>query len=126
MAKQGLYKGFSSFTFQSKKTFKVNDINLVKLDLLNHIFTTRGERVMMPTFGTSIPEMVFEPLDSETLSIIEDELLDVFNFDPRVEILELSVVPDYDNSSVYVNARIQYIELAVQDNMEFNLTFETS
>jgi len=125
MAKTGLYRGFSSFTFQSKKTFKVNDINLIKLDLLNHIFTSRGERVMMPTFGTSIPEMVFEPLDSEALNIIEDELLDVFNFDPRVEILDLRVLPDFDNSSVSVFARILYIELAVTDDMEFNLVFES-
>lgn len=120
---QGLYKGFSSFEFQRKKTFKINDIELVKLDLLNHIFTKRGERVMMPNFGTVIPEMVFEPLDETTVDIVESEVTRVLNFDPRVEILEMQVQPDYDQGSLYVGARVLYIELNRVDNLELNIQF---
>lgn len=123
--KRGLYRGYSSFEFQANKTFKVNDVNLVKLDLLNHIFTRRGERVMMPTFGTSIPLMVFEPLDDVTIESVRSDLLDVFEFDPRVDLLELAVVPDIDNHLIGVSARLFYVELAVTDDMEFNIQFNT-
>jgi len=123
MAIKGLYKGYSSFEFQSKKTFKIRDIELVKLDLLNHIFTKRGERVMMSKFGTQIPEMAFEPLDVDTISTVKDEVLRVINYDPRVELIDIQVSPDYDRNTLYVGAELFYIELGLVDNLELNIEF---
>ena len=124
MAISGLYKGFSTFEFERNKSFKLNDIELVKLDLLNHIFTRRGERVMMPSFGTMIPDMIFEPLDGSTLSTIEDELRSVFNYDPRVELLNLLITPNYDQNSIVASATLLYVELDMVDNLELNIQFE--
>ena len=125
MAKN-VYKGYSSFEFQKNKTFRLNDVEIVKLDLLNHIFTRRGERVMMPNFGTSIPDMVFEPLDDETISIIEDELWVVFNYDPRVTVNYLNVTPSYDENTLTVNVELYYVELNIVDTMDLNIEFETA
>lgn len=122
--KKGLYRGFSSYEYQRAKTFKVTDIELVKLDLLNHIFTRKGERVMMPTFGTQIPDLMFDPLDDITISIIQDELQTVFDFDPRVEPLEIAVTPDFDNNTIVASARLRYIELDMEDTLYINLVFE--
>ena len=124
MATKGLYKGFSSFEFQANKTFKLYDVELVKSDLLNHIFTKRGTRVMMPNFGTRIPEMVFEPLDEETVEIIRDDLITVINFDPRVTLLSLDVQPDYEQQTVRAAAELLYVELNLVDNIELNIVFE--
>lgn len=124
MATSGLYRGFSTYEFDKAKTFSLTDIELVKMDLLNHIYTKKGERVMMPNFGTQIPEMVFEPLDEITLGIVEDELREVFYFDPRVEIITLIVQPFYDQNLIYVNARLFYIELVMTDDFELNIQFE--
>lgn len=121
---QGLYKGFSSFEFQKNKTFAIQDIQLVELDLLNQIYTQRGSRVMMPTFGTIIPSLVFEPLDETTVEAVEDELLTVFKFDPRVKLLDMQVVPDYEKSSLLVTALLQYIELNLVQPFELNIIFE--
>ena len=118
------YKGFSSFEFQDKKTFDLNDVEIVKMDLLNHIFTRRGERVMMPDFGTIIPDLLFEPLDEETVDIINDEVEDVLNYDPRVEIVELDVQPNYDANAVTVAALVRYIELNTVELFDFNIEFE--
>lgn len=123
MAKKGLYKGYSSFEYQRRKTFKIRDIELVKMDLLNHIFTKQGERVMMPTFGTVIPEMAFEPLDSETVSTVREEVLRVINYDPRVELINIDVQPDYDRNSLYVGAQVFYVELGLTDDFELNIEF---
>lgn len=122
--KKRLYKGYSSFEFEKNKQFSISDIELVKLDILNHIFTLRGSRVMMPDFGTIIPELVFEPLDSETLETLEEEVKMVIKYDPRVELKELIVRPDFDNYAVIVSARMLYIELNFVDVMEFNIEFE--
>ena len=122
--KKGLYKGFSSFEFQKNRQFSLQDVDLVKMDLLNHLFTLRGSRVMMPNFGTIIPELIFEPLDVETLDTLEEEVKYVINYDPRVKMLEFVVNPDYDNNAVAVSVRLQYLELNVVDMFEFHIEFE--
>ena len=119
-----LYKGYSSHEYAANKTFGIADVQLVKLDLLNHIYTRRGDRVMMPTFGTRIPDMAFEPLDIITISIVEEDLRSVFIFDPRVQLISLDMVPDYDNSSLTASALLKYIELDIIDNMDLHVVFE--
>lgn len=121
---RGLYRGYSSYEYEKNKTFKINDVELVKLDLLNHIYTRKGERVMMPTFGTRIPDLPFEPLDDITLEILRNDLLDVFNFDPRVETLDLIITPDFDGNQVTASARLLYVELNLIDNLNLNIVFE--
>lgn len=118
-----LYKGFSMFEYQKNKTFSLTDMEIVKMDLLNHIFTRKGERVMMPDFGTNIPDLVFEPMDNQTLSELETELLAVFDYDPRVEIIDFYMDPSYDTNTVSVYVKLVYIELNIQDvlNLSINL-----
>lgn len=123
MAKKNIYKGFSSLNFELNKTFKIFDIDVVKIDILNHIFTKKGDRVMMPNFGTSIPDLVFEPIDDITLEKIREELNFVFNYDPRVELINLIITPLYDENSIEINALLKYIELDKVDNLNFNIEF---
>lgn len=120
----GLYRGYSSFEYQNKKSFGIKDVELVKLDLLNHIFTRKGERVMMPDFGTRIPDLAFEPLDEITLMIIDEDIRKVVSFDPRVQLQQLSVVPDYDNNTAIAYVRLFYIELNMTDTLDLHITFE--
>ena len=122
--RKNLYRGFSSFEFQANKRFKLRDVELVKMDLLNHIFTKRRERVMMPNFGTIIPEIVFEPLTAELVDIVREEVLRVINYDPRVELLDIEAQPNFDTNTVYVAARVLYVELNLVDNFELNIEFE--
>lgn len=125
MAK-GLYRGYSSYEYQNNKSFSLTDIELVKLDLLNHIFTRKGERVMMPNFGTRIPDLAFEPLDNYTLSILDEDLRAVFAFDPRVELMALNIIPIPDSNTVIASAKLLYVELNMQGSLDINITFEGS
>ena len=56
------FRGYSSVgtTFLSSVRY---DLDLAKQDLLNNFNTRKGERVMMPTFGSIVWDMLFEPLD---------------------------------------------------------------
>ena len=109
MFRKKLYRGISFTEFKHRKTLSLSDVDLVKRDLLNHIYTRKGERIKMPTFGTNIPYMVMEPLDDTTVYIIGDELRRVIDYDPRVELVgegihrsDISVVTDYDANSITV------------------------
>ncbi len=125
MAQHGnIYRGYSTFEFQRNKNLRLTDIELVKMDLLNHIFTFRGTRVMMPNFGSMIPEMAFEPLDEILVDDVYNELLNIFNYDPRVALISLTITPDFDNNAVLAQAQLNFIELNMVDGFELNIQFE--
>lgn len=124
--KSGLYRGYSSYEYQAKHSFTITDVECVKLDLLNHIFTRKGDRVAMPNFGTRIPDIVFEPLDSVTISIIEEDLNAVFAFDPRVDLINLVITPLYDYNAVIASAELVYVELNMTGTLDINIQFENS
>lgn len=119
-----LYKGFSFSRYEYDKSIVVTDISCVKSDLYNHIFTRKGERLKMPDFGTTIPDMVFEPLTEDLLFQIDSQLRNVFNYDPRVEIESLDIYPFYDTQTVYAVASLRYIELDVTDRFDLRLEFK--
>lgn len=120
--RQNLYRGYSSFEYERTGSFTVKDIDLVKLDLLNHIFTRRGSRVRMPRYGTTIPDMPFEMIDEDLLEDLHAQLTEVFEYDPRVQLLQLQVIPYYDINTVMASATLRYIEFDVVDvlNLDFN------
>lgn len=122
--KKSRYVGYSSYEYQTNKTFNVVDVELVKLDLLNHIFTRKGERVMMPQFGTRIPDLAFEPLDDMTLMILETDLRSVVTFDPRVQLINMSIIPYPDENRVEASVTLFYIELDITDTLDLNIVFE--
>ena len=121
---KNLYKGFSFEQYSKNKSIKLYDVELIKKDLLNHIFTRRGERVKMLAYGTRIPDIIFEPLDDETLETINEDIASVVNSEPRVTLLDLRVVPLHDRNVVIVSMRLLYIELNFTDTLDVNIQFQ--
>lgn len=120
------YHGFSSQQYLStKQTMALTDVDLVKRDLLNHIFTRRGERLMMPNFGTTIPDLLFEPIDDATVDEVRNQLSMVFNYDPRVSLLSMSVIPVPDLNGIIASAVLQYLELDTVDRFDLHIEFNS-
>lgn len=71
--------------------FRLEDVELAKRDLLNHFYTRKGERLGEPEFGSIIQDMVFEPLDERTVTLVEDDVSDVVANDPRWILNNLTV-----------------------------------
>lgn len=120
-----IYKGFSTANWLENKSLVISDIETIKHDLQNHIFTRLGERVMQPGFGTRIPEMAFEPNDEATIKIIRDDILTVINYDPRVELVSLEVLPIPDNNTIIVLVTVLYIEFEVQGELRIDVKNRT-
>lgn len=124
MANQNLYRGISFRNFSKNKSIKLYDVELIKKDLENNIFTKRGERVKMFSYGTRIPDLVFEPLDDIALNVIEEDLRAVVTGEPRVALVDLRVVPLYDRGVVLASLVLYYVELDFTDTLSVNITFE--
>lgn len=57
--------------------------------------TRPGERVMRPTFGCRVYELVFEPRDATTASLIETYVYEALDFwEPRIQMLGVSCSAD--------------------------------
>lgn len=63
--------------------------------------TSPGERRMRPDFGCRIHELVFAPLNPETLGAIQRHVEEaVGRWEPRVELLSVDARPDLDSADV--------------------------
>ncbi len=101
--------------------FRRTGIELVKKDLLYHIFTRRGDRVMMPEFGTDIQDMVFEPNDPITQNRILSEIQAVIDHDPRVELIRTILDVDEDNYKISVEVVLRFVELEIVDTLNLDI-----
>ena len=119
------YKGFSSRQYEYNKSLNLVDRKLVDRDLLNYIFTPLDTRIMMPFWGTRIPLILFEPMTQDVIDIVQTDLTTVFDFDPRVQLLNLTVTPNFLTQSITATALLQYLELSFRDTLDINLQFYT-
>lgn len=117
-----IYRGFSTVG-SFGRSFRLTDVELVKRDLLNHIYTLPGERIGNPGFGTLIPVIAFEAADQATLNLIESELRKVANADPRVELVDIAVAALPNTNSITAIMDLKYIELDGEiDRISITLT----
>jgi len=82
--------GFST-AGRIKPPYTLIDFDLVKVDLLNHFNTRKGERVMLPEFGTIIYDLLMDPLDDMTKDLIREDAIRIIKSDPRVEMVNLII-----------------------------------
>lgn len=84
------YKGFSTLN-SAAEHYSLYDFELIKQDILNHFHTRQGERLMQPTFGTIIWDLLFEPITEQVKSMILEDVSRIINYDPRVKITNTNI-----------------------------------
>ena len=114
-------------------SFQVNPLNLDLIALKNEtaiarsvrniVFTLPGEKFFNPNFGSRINRSLFENIDEISASIIRDEIQNsIANYEPRVELIDIKAIPDYNNESfdVLIQYRIIGVDVLPQQ-LEFVL-----
>jgi phage baseplate assembly protein W len=85
----------------------IKNTTAISRSIRNLILTKKGERPFEPNLGSGVYDLLFENIDKQTATIIRDEIILVIeNYEPRVEIIEVLVKPNYDAASM--DATIQY------------------
>lgn len=117
------YVGFSTKSYEERGgSFSVYDVKCVEEDLLRAIFTTMGDRINMPTYGTRIKLQVFELNDAETINTIYVDLMKVFAAEPRVTVNNLDLLPDTTKNVLIAVAKLTYLEFNVTQDLYITLT----
>lgn len=75
----------------------------ISRSIRNLVFTSPGERFFNENIGSRISRFLFENLDDNTAIAIKDEIeFTIVNYEPRVDLVEVNVVPNYDNNEFNV------------------------
>ncbi len=87
------------------------------------LITTKGERIMQPTYGTMLRRIVFEPSTTSITTIVQQEITEALTqFEPRVALDGFSIQKaDPGGRSVVVNA--SFISKVSQSTFSLTLPF---
>ena len=101
-------------TFQTKDALKIN--------LINYFLTNKGERMLNPTFGSSIRELLFENINQNALEEIKTIVKNDLNtFFPRVIPTRLELFSDPDTHIVSLFMRYAIKDANIQDEVLINI-----
>jgi phage baseplate assembly protein W len=84
------YNGFSSVDIANTNS-KLYDFALIQQDLLNQFHTKKGERVMNPTFGTIVWDLLEEPMTPDVHDLLVRDLQNICSSDPRITPTQINV-----------------------------------
>jgi phage baseplate assembly protein W len=123
-------KGFKDLSM----SFQVNPLNYDLIALKNEsaiarsvrnlVLTQPGERFFNERLGSSISASLFENMDDMSASVIRDEIRStIASYEPRVQLINVIVSPNYDNNEF--NVTIQYKIIGI-DVLPQQLSFALS
>lgn len=97
--------------------------NAIARSIRNLVSTSKGEKFFEPYIGTLVNELLFNNLNEDIVRQVKDEItLVIENDEPRVSLLEVIVIPDYDNNALDVTITYQIIGIeALPQQLSFVL-----
>jgi len=103
---------------QVKMTSDAEDIEASLKILLG---TTAGERILHPTYGLNLQELLFEPMTTTMQTLFKDRVkTNILVYEPRIEVLAL----DLDTSVLIEGKLLLRLDYAIRaTNSRFNLVY---
>jgi hypothetical protein len=92
----------------------------IKESLIILLSTIKGERVMRPNYGTTVRNLIFEPLDVSTGTLVAEEVRKaILIHEPRVFVDK--VIPIQEELNGFLELTIEYT--IISTNTRSNLVF---
>jgi len=109
-----------TFEIKRKSVVMVSDIEDICQSLKILLNTRLGERVMQPSYGASLKDQVFEPMNASIVTFIDDLVRTAIIYhEPRIEVNEVSVTPEQIEGILRIS-----IDFTVRTtNTRFNIVF---
>lgn len=108
------YRGISTVN-PNNTSWTLYDINLIKQDIINNFHIRQGEKLSDPEFGTIIWDILFEPLTEELKNAIIENVSNIINYDPRVEVNSITV--DNYESGIQIECSLVYLPYNISESM---------
>jgi len=108
---------------QTSTSLRLKNMELAKQDLINHFNIRKGEKWTDPTFGSNLPYYIFQPLDENTIELINDDVYQVISYDPRFEISDTEVTVVHDSHTITVSVKLIYLPTTTATDLQ--IKFDT-
>jgi len=109
---------YSDFDWAFTAHPKTGDITVIrngdsiKRSVKNHILTKYNDRLFYSKKGSNIYGRLFEQFDKITATLLERDIIETLNnFEPRVSIEKIEVIPDYENEGYDINLYCRIINI---------------
>ena len=113
------FKGFSTVD-RIRAPYTLGGRDLVKRDLLNTFYTKKGERLMRPNYGSVIWDLLMNPDDTTTEKEIRDDVENIIDSDPRVDLLDTVII--YMDHTIRIEINLKYVLLNDSDTLYLEYT----
>ena len=81
----------------------LKDERAISRSIRNIVETIPSERYFDPDFGSDVRSSLFENIDFGIIGVIESQILEsIANYEPRVDNVQVEVLPEYDNNALEV------------------------
>ena len=112
------------FPVSFKKGYKGTELSQYEQDIKESLIillsTIRGERVMNPGYGTNVRDLIFEPLDVSTGTLVAEEVKKaILIHEPRVFVDKITPIQEELNG--FLELTIDYT--IISTNSRSNLVF---
>lgn len=112
--KKPYFVGFNTVN-QAAPPYNLNNIELIKRDIYNTFATPRGARLMLPNYGSSIHQYLFDPFDEYTKASIIEDAVEVIQSEPRVELVSIDAFQEDQTLTIAIS--LLFKPESVTDNM---------
>jgi phage baseplate assembly protein W len=94
----------------------------IKSNILNYILTGKRERLMNPSFGSGIKDLLFEPITDDLTDKIENLIIGgIENYFPQVTVKDLNVSLSSQNQTVTIYFNYSIVNTNIEDELQINI-----
>ena len=92
----------------------LKNTSAIARSLRNIVFTQPGEKFFQPEFGSRVTESLFDIADGVSASSIRDEIRSsIINYEPRVKLLDVTVIPNPGENELNVTIEYEIVGLDI-------------
>ena len=92
----------------------LKNTSAIARSLRNIVFTQPGEKFFQPEFGSRVTESLFDIADEVSALSIRDEIRSsIINYEPRVKLLDVTVIPNPRENEMNVTIEYEIVGLDI-------------
>ena len=120
LERTGLSVKFDNSRFANKN----KGAEMIRAQVAQILLTAPGERVMLPDFGVDLDAYLFEPITTDLLRAIKDEILEqVAEYAPNIEVIDFrTLVSEASNGSNQITIRLTVKEREDDEQILITIT----
>lgn len=106
----------------AKDVIVSEDIQAIRNSIYNIFSTKNGQKLLNPTFGSSLEQYLFENVSPVMGQLIGDNILNALQeYEPRVEVLKVIVVPKPENNQYDIKVYFRFIDINNEASIDISI-----